>query len=71
MRLLLLLGILLTVGAFGAASKLRPQGRATTARQLERRARAAKICAAQGPTCHVQERAGQPRDLTGLGCVCD
>jgi hypothetical protein len=71
MKLPALLGILLTVGAFAAASKLRPQGRPYSAKMAERRARAAKICAAQGPTCHLQERPGQPRDLTGAGCVCD
>ena len=71
MRLLAVLGMLLAVGAWSAASTLRPQGTAATERQAARRARAAKICAAQGPTCHVVERPGQPRDNAGIGCVCD
>ncbi len=66
-----LMGIALAVGAFAAGSKLRPQGRAYSARQTGRRSRAAKLCATQGPNCRVLERPGQPRDLTGLGCVCD
>lgn len=69
--LLVGLGITLTLGEFAAASKLRPQGRAHGARQTERRSRAAKICAAQGPTCHAPERLDRPRDRNGPGCVCD
>lgn len=42
-----------------------------TPKQQARRARAEKMCKAQGPRCHVLRRAGQPRDLTGVSCVCD
>lgn len=51
----------------------RPQAaeRPYTPRQPERRAFAARICRAQGPNCRVQVRPGAPRDLTGLGCVCE
>jgi len=39
-------------------------------RHASRRAKAEKICKAQGPRCKVVSRPGQPRDLTGVACVC-
>jgi hypothetical protein len=39
-------------------------------RHASRRAKAEKICKAQGPRCRVLKRPGQPRDLTGVACVC-
>lgn len=63
-------GLLLALGSFAAGSGLRPEGRKLTATQRKRRLRAVKLCTAQGPNCKVVERAGQPRDLTGVACVC-
>jgi hypothetical protein len=42
-----------------------------TPQQQARRDKAEKICRAQGPTCQPAERPKAPRDLTGIGCVCE
>ncbi|HEX4386797.1 MAG TPA: hypothetical protein VH083_27770 [Myxococcales bacterium] len=42
-----------------------------TPQQQARRDKAEKICRAQGPTCKPAERPNAPRDLTGIGCVCE
>jgi hypothetical protein len=41
------------------------------AKPAARRDAAEQICKAQGPTCKVILRPDAPRDLTGVGCVCE
>jgi len=42
-----------------------------TGKPAARRETAEQMCKAQGPTCRVVARPEAPKDLTGLGCVCD
>jgi hypothetical protein len=69
----LLVGALVTVaigwGVVLASPK--PARRPRAAKQAARRDTAEQICKAQGPTCKLEVRPDAPRDLTGVGCVCE
>ena len=71
MRLIFAVALTISVGVGAAFAASSPHPRKYTSRQAARRTKAERMCKAQGPRCRVVSRPDQPRDLTGISCVCD